>query len=98
MDKRKDPGLRAALDRMGQAATAVLSEPHSVAVEEAKQPVCDAVNLMRDRGWPPERALGVCKRVCSHARMLTTDSRVASNKRAELANRRVAWLIDCYFV
>lgn len=83
---------------MAQAATAVLSDPYDSDVEDAKQSVCDAINLMRDRGWPPERALGTCKRVCGHASPLTIGTRLASNKRAALANRMVAWLVDCYFV
>lgn len=96
MDNRKDSALRSAVNRMAEAANAVVSR--GLATEVAREAVCDALDLMRDRGWPPEQALATCKRVCDHAAAGESDAVSVTNKRAELAGHVVTWLIDCYFV
>ncbi len=79
---------------MAHAAAAVLAESRSV--EEIKAPACEAITLMRARGWPPEQALLTCKRVCMSEGISIGTMSFQDNK-AQLSDRLVSWLVDCYF-
>ncbi len=96
MELREDHTLRASMTVMGEAARTVYVD-EAADPEAVKAAYCDAINLMRARGWPPERALMYCKRLSDADGLSRVDAPGERNRRTILQSRIVHWLVECYF-
>ncbi len=96
---RVDGELRVGLERLAAAAHAYVfsTADGDDNPRVPKDAYCRALTLMRDRGWPPERALIACGRITDSQTRAGSPCPRHEERAANLRASLVDWLLDCYY-